>query len=54
MYRQQFRNAVKFIDCSLPDEHIKETKFPRNDKTSQWPKSVARSAGGLKKCQAEN
>ena len=29
------------------DEHIKETKFPRNDKTSQQTKSVAESAGGL-------
>jgi len=36
-----------FLTVRLTDEHIKETKFPRNDKTSQQTKSVARSAGGL-------
>ena len=37
-----------FLTVRLADEHIKETKFPWNDKTSQQTKSVARSAGGLK------
>jgi hypothetical protein len=36
-----------FLTVRPADEHIKETKFPRNDKTSQQTKSVARSAGGL-------
>jgi hypothetical protein len=36
-----------FLTVRPVDEHIKETKFPRNDKTSQQTKSVARSAGGL-------
>jgi len=36
-----------FITVRPADEHTKETKFPRNDKTSQQTKSVARSAGGL-------
>ena len=36
-----------FITVRPADEHIKETKFPRNDKTSQQTKSVAKSAGGL-------
>jgi hypothetical protein len=36
-----------FLTVRLADEHIKETKFPCNDKTSQQTKSVAKSAGGL-------
>jgi hypothetical protein len=36
-----------FFAVRPADEYIKETKFPRNDKTSQQTKSVARSAGGL-------
>jgi hypothetical protein len=36
-----------FLTVRPADEHIKETKFPRNDKTSQQTKSVAKSAGGL-------
>ena len=36
-----------YLTVRLADEHIKETKFPRNDKTSQQTKSVAKSAGGL-------
>jgi len=36
-----------FITVRPTDERIKETKFPRNDKTSQQTKSVAKSAGGL-------
>jgi len=36
-----------FITVRLADEHTKETKFPRNDKTSQQTKCVAKSAGGL-------
>jgi len=36
-----------FLTVRLADEHIKETKFPRNGKTSQQTKSVAKSAGGL-------
>jgi hypothetical protein len=34
-----------FFTVRLSDEHIKETKFPRNNKTSQQTKGVARSAG---------
>jgi hypothetical protein len=36
-----------FLTVRLADEHIKETKFPCNDKTSQQTMSVAKSAGGL-------
>ena len=36
-----------FLTVRPADEHIKETKFPRNDKTSQQTKSVARFAGRL-------
>ena len=36
-----------FMTVRPADEHIKETKFPRNDQTSQQTKSVARSAGGI-------
>jgi hypothetical protein len=36
-----------FITVRPADEHIKETKFPLNDKTSQQTKSVAKSAGEL-------
>jgi hypothetical protein len=36
-----------FLTVRPADEHIKETKFPCNDKTSQQTMSVASSAGGL-------
>jgi hypothetical protein len=43
-----------FLTVRPADEHIKETKFPRNDKTSQQTKSVAKICWRDRNCQAEN
>jgi len=45
--------AIGFYTFRLADDHIKETKFPRNDKTSQQTKSVAKICWRIRKCQAE-
>jgi hypothetical protein len=43
-----------FMTVRPADEHIKETKFSRNDKCSQQTKSVAKICWRVRKCQAEN
>jgi len=43
-----------FLTVCLADEHIKETKFPCNDKTGQKTKSVARSSCGYEIASAKN